>query len=112
VQWQVPSAAARGPYWTGAFIPWAWPFVSAPRSGHSRAIIWCSVTSAFTSGTSVACRRCIPAWRAAAGGLVAPGAAGRLVLDQAIRMISQWPCPATPSAGPAARHRQDLGPAS
>lgn len=54
-------AAARGPYCTGAFTPsGACALVRAPQPPHSRSIIWCSVTSAFTGGISVTCRRSIP----------------------------------------------------
>jgi hypothetical protein len=56
-------AAVRGPYCTGAFTPYgACALVRAPQPGHSRSIIWCSVTSALTGGISVTCR---PAGQAA-----------------------------------------------
>ena len=61
----VPSAAARGPYCTGAFTPsGASASVRSPQHGHSISIIWCSVTSAFTGGISVTCRRSTPVSRA------------------------------------------------
>ena len=86
-----PSAAARGPYCTGAVTPsGARPLVRAPQPRHSRSIIWCSVTSAFTGGISVTCRRSIPGLpRARPGPAAAPAAAGRLVPDHVIGMISQ-----------------------
>ena len=64
---QMPSAAARGPYCTGAVTPsGASALVRSPQHGHSRSIIWCSVTSALTSGISVTCRRSAPVCRAPA----------------------------------------------
>jgi hypothetical protein len=57
----VPSAAARGPYCTGAATPsGARPQVTVPHA-HRRPISRCSVTSAFTGGISVTCRRSAPA---------------------------------------------------
>jgi hypothetical protein len=38
--------------------------VRSPQHGHSISIIWCSVTSTFTGGISVTCRRSAPACRA------------------------------------------------
>jgi hypothetical protein len=61
----VPSAATRGPYCTGASTPCGAPaLVRSPQLGHSISIIWCSVTSAFTGGISVTCRRSTPVSRA------------------------------------------------
>jgi hypothetical protein len=45
---------------TRGLRPWSAP----PQPGHSRSSIWCSVTSAFTGGISVTCRRSIPVTRA------------------------------------------------
>jgi hypothetical protein len=56
-----PSAAARGPYRTGAVTPsGARPQVTVPQV-HSSPIRRCSVTSALTGGISVTCRRITPA---------------------------------------------------
>src|SRR5712691_2289550 len=56
-----PSAAARGPYCTGAVTPsGARPLVRAPQLPHSSSTTRCSVTSALTGGISVTCRRSTP----------------------------------------------------
>ena len=75
------TAPARSP--RPARPPWC-----GPAAGHSRSIIWCSVTSALTGGISVTCRRSIPVSRRPPARPAAARSA-RLMPEHVIRMIGQ-----------------------
>ena len=108
-----PSAAARGPYCTGAFTPsGAGPQVTVPQP-HRLPIIWCSVISAFTGGISVTCRRIGRGSARLGQVLPAAGAAGWPVPDHVIGMIGSCiVAPGCPFGRPGLRPafpRSDFG---